>query len=438
MRSFRARIIALLIIAIALVVTLATIAALSVLGAPKLSNIIDPLAQEIAALATLAERDPEGIATTKLTVRTAPIRGRPDPPLSDALTAALAELGSARTAKVSEVDPDGPLVVSVELSQGRWLITPIPRLGPPPGGGIVFVGWMALIVIGTAGVAAFAASKVTRPLKMIEAAVATVSPDGVLPHVPEAGPLELRATAHALNRLSARLKLAMESRVRLVAAAGHDLRTPMTRMRLRAEFLPEEERHKWLADLEELDQIADSAIRLVREEVTQDGAEPVRIDRIVGEIVEELTILGMPVEAPILEPAKVEARPLALKRALRNLIINAATHGHGATVRVELHGTRAVMLVTDEGPGIPEAMIGQVFEPFFRADQGRRKSMPGAGLGMAIAKEIVERFGGAIGVTNRSPHGLMQTVSFPAVDVVSEPAVRRTVTAPLVWPAHTG
>jgi signal transduction histidine kinase len=200
--------------------------------------------------------------------------------------------------------------------------------------------------------------------------------------------------------------------MRLIAAAGHDLRTPMTRMRLRAEFISDEtERDKWLADLEELDTIADSAISLVREEASHETAEPVRLDRLLDEIAQALGPMKYPLRLHQLEPLAVRAGPRALKRALQNLIINAATHGGGADVALRREAGAAVVIITDDGPGIPEDVLGRVFEPFFRVDPARRKLMPGAGLGMAIAREIVERFGGTVRIHNRRPHGLEQRVT---------------------------
>ncbi len=142
-----------------------------------------------------------------------------------------------------------------------------------------------VITVGATAVAVFTANRMVRPLVFLENAVASVGSDGLLPELPERGPAEVRATAKALNSLSTRLKRAMESRMRLVAAAGHDMRTPITRMRLRAEFVAdEEERTKWLSDLDELERIADSAIMLVREETGAAAPELVRLDELVGDI----------------------------------------------------------------------------------------------------------------------------------------------------------
>jgi len=288
-------------------------------------------------------------------------------------------------------------------------------MGPPPELALAAAAWLTLFVIGIVVVALIMAYRVTRPFVMLDEAVRSVGPDGVLPHTPEVGSGEARRTAAALNALSVRLRAAMESRMRLVAAAGHDFRTPMTRMRLRAEFLPAEDRDGWLADLDELDAIADSAIKLVQEEGTGDDRRPLVLEQLVRETVEELQVAQLPVTLGALDSASVMAGPLALRRALRNLITNAATHGGGARVRLEKspEGTRIV--IEDDGPGIPDAMLSQVFEPFFRANPARTQTVKGAGLGLAIAREIIERFGGSIEIRNRPEGGLEQVVRLKSV-----------------------
>ncbi len=237
--------------------------------------------------------------------------------------------------------PDMLPTLSVQIDPRRWLWLPMPDLPIPQGVPLAFAGWMLLLVLGAIGIAVVVAGKLIRPLALLEGTIARIGPDGVLPELPETGPAEMRATARTLNRLSTRLRAAIESRMRLVAAAGHDLRTPMTRMRLRAEFLPDDERGAWLKDLDELDRIADSAIRLVREEVEGGDVEPLRLDRLVETVSTELAEQGLPVTLLRAVPASVKVGPLALKRALRNLVINAATHGQGPRWRWTWPRTRA-------------------------------------------------------------------------------------------------
>lgn len=341
-----------------------------------------------------------------------PAPGQPRPELTNLLQSQLRSAGSDLEVVVTQPSGIAHPFVSIKLKSG-WLALPVPERRRPE---FLFAlaGWFFLVAIGTIGVALWFAHRITRHLAVLERVAATIDAEGVVPRLPETGPAELRATARALNTMTARLKNAAESRMRLVAAAGHDLRTPMTRMRLRAEFLDEEERALWLSDLEELDCIADSAIQLVREETQREKSQLLRVDQVITEICRDLASMKASVTIMKMEAVTISSAPLALTRAIRNLVINAATHGGGAFVTVGLEDSAALITIDDEGPGIPDQSMSRVFEPFFRVDPARRKSGPGAGLGLAIAKEIVERHGGKLTLQNRSPRGLRQEIFFPA------------------------
>lgn len=414
MNSLRNRIAALLISSIVAVIALATVVADRTLQPPPRDATIEPLARSLAFAVRMAERDPSLQQPGYFRIEQKPPEGDLDGMLSEFLEKALARVGEPRTAMVIRSAGNPAPLAAIALQKEGWLVAEIPHMGPPPGGWKIFGMWIGLIILGSAAVSIFAASKITRPLDMLENAAASIGPDGSLPRLPETGPGEIRATARALNELATRLRGAMESRMRLVAAAGHDLRTPMTRMRLRAEFIEnDEERAKWLDDLEELDAIADSAILLVREEVSQDSVKTIDIGALLSEIVGELSDLGHAGALDFIEPEAamtIMAAPLALKRALRNLVLNAVTHGKKAHLDLTEDESEIVVTIRDEGPGIPQELIGRVFEPFFRVDLARRKSIPGVGLGLAIAKEIIERFEGSIELVNGLPAGLIQTV----------------------------
>lgn len=435
MNSLRNRIAFLLVAAIIAVVALATIAADRALQPPPPGMTLDPLTRQLALIAKMTEASPTIAREAGVRLQGSPDEGMVDDRMSAFMTDAMARFDGVRAVIVTHHDGTPSPIASVPLSSGEWLVMDIPERGPPPGGWKIFGMWIVLIVIGSAFVSIHAARRIVRPLELLENAASRIGPDGALPHVVENGPAEVRATARALNNLSKRLSAAMESRMRVVAAAGHDLRTPMTRMRLRAEFISgEEERAKWLADLEELDAIADSAIRLVREEVDRDSSETLDLDRLTGEIVDELIDIGHRGAIAYVsdgKPLPVHAGPVAIKRALRNLAINGVVHGKKAEIRVEMRGGEVVLTIFDEGPGIPEHLIGRVFEPFFRVDPARRKSVAGAGLGLAIAKEIIERFGGRLTIANRPSGGLVQTVILPGAAAGetggSQSSPRRTV-----------
>jgi signal transduction histidine kinase len=410
--SLQTKIAALLIAAIVSVVLLASFAATRVMHPPAPQATMEPVARQIHMTIALMGHGQERDRPDRL--QSTPAGGTPDPGMTRFLNGALRNTGAPLEALVTRGGVREPLTASIRVN-GQWLILQIPDLSPPPGRWKVLALWLTLLVLGSAAISIHAARRLTRPLQLLEDAVDRVGPDGTLDTIPETGSGEVQAAAKALNRLSRQLRTAMESRMRLVAAAGHDLRTPMTRMRLRAEFIEDDnEREKWLSDLEELDSIADSAIRLVREELGPDGVERLRLDRLLLDIAEELVDQGYAVETAALPPLETSAGPMALKRALRNLIVNAATHGGGARVGLFRDGKNAVIRIEDDGPGVPPEMIEQIFEPFFRVDQARRKAFPGAGLGMAIAREIIERHQGSIFIRNRQPCGLEQICRLPS------------------------
>ncbi|RWG59784.1 MAG: HAMP domain-containing protein [Mesorhizobium sp.] len=411
MTSLRRRLIILLVVSILGVVGLATFVAVKVLGGPSPELTMGPLAHQIQYMVQLVPGHVPGSGDAPATISDRPAPGFEDRKHTRVLNDMLRQNGLDVSAVVSRNAGQPGMVASVALPDHRFLIVSVPDLGPPRDVWYVFAGWMALIVLGATPVSIYFTGVLVRPLEMLEAAVSKIGSDGLLATLPEKGPVEVRATAHALNELSARLRTAMESRMR-VAAAGHDLRTPMTRMRLRAEFL-EEDREKWLSDLDELDRIADSAIRLVREEVNQDAVEPVALDTLVRDIEVEMVSLGHAVTIDHLDHVSVKAGSLGLRRALRNLIVNAATHGKNCTVSLSGQDNRGVLTIADRGPGIPPDLLNKAFEPFFRVDPARMQFIPGAGLGLAIAKEIIERYGGSIRLENRQGGGLVQTVIFP-------------------------
>lgn len=414
MSSLRVRIAVLLVVAIVSVVTLVTGLVLALLSPPGPERTIGPVAQQLDLLVKAAEAHPESFR-----LLSAPAPGTVDDDAGERLKSALAALGSAEKHEtvVTRSREDQPLVASLRIGSGGWLAVPLPDLPPARGPFHVLLGWLGLITIGATTIAVYVAHRMGLTLAMLQDAAEKIGPDGTLPPLPEAGPAEVRATAKALNTLSARLKSAVDSRMRVVAAAGHDLRTPITRMRLRTEFIEDEEdRSSWLRDIDELSRIADSAIALVRASTSEAQIECLRLDDLVAGIASDLHDQKLSVSMGSTVPVSVMADRLALTRALRNLLINAATHGLSATVKVDRPGlNQARVIIEDRGPGIPEEKLGQVFEPFFRVDRARQQTIPGAGLGLTIAREIIQLAGGTIEIRNGEHGGLVQTVHLPAV-----------------------
>lgn len=304
--------------------------------------------------------------------------------------------------------------VTPERGKPLYSVTPVKSDWEPDL--LILLSYAALIAASSAVVSIIVGNMVVRPLETLQKAIESVNPQAIIPKMTERGDGAALITVRLLNTLSETLRNAMDNRMRLVAAAGHDLRTPLTRMRLRAEMLEDEtDRNKWIDDVDEMMHIAESAISLVKEEVSTKERAVIRLDALVEDIVAELDMIGHHIKIGHLEQAEIAGGPLAIKRAISNLLINACTHGENACVSVSVEADHVICGITDEGPGIPDDVIQNAFEPFFRADPARRKAVNGAGLGLAIVKEIVMRHGGTITLANRQPKGLYQEVLFPVV-----------------------
>lgn len=282
---------------------------------------------------------------------------------------------------------------------------------------ILAVSYVTLVVLVSVLISLVVANMVFRPLYIFQRAVSRIGPDGVIPRFDEEGLGENLEAIKVLNRLSDRSRDALESRMRLVAAAGHDLRTPMTRMRLRAEFLEEEDRKGWLKDIAELEAIAESAIDLVKEETAREDHEPLDLGSVVQDVVSDLKAINLAVDVRHSEQAVVFGCAPSLKRAISNLVSNAARHGKEAHVSVTRKGDGAHVIIEDFGPGIPEDKIEMAFEPFFRVDPSRAKKIPGAGLGLSIARSIIHKHEGEIELMNKpGGGGLLQHIHLPLIE----------------------
>ncbi len=274
--------------------------------------------------------------------------------------------------------------------------------------------YLTLIVVCSALIAVVVTNMIIRPLSMLSKAIDSIDPRDVLPMIGDEVNFENRETVRLINTLAEKVKSAMESRMRLVAAAGHDMRTPMTRMRLRAEFIEDDaQRESWIKDIDELTNIANSAITLVKEETSAEEMKDIRLDLLIHETVEDLLIINHEITDDCPTPVTVRGRSLALKRALTNLLVNAATYGKSAHIVLSSNGNEARITITDIGPGIPDDIISRAFEPFFRANLARQKNSTGAGLGLAIVKDIITSHKGTITLKNRPEGGLSQEIVIP-------------------------
>jgi signal transduction histidine kinase len=232
--------------------------------------------------------------------------------------------------------------------------------------------------------------------------------------LPESGPEETRHANIAFNRMRERLERYVRDRTAMLAAIAHDLRTPITSLRLRAEFVEDEDvKARILETLSEMQAMAEAVLSFSRGDAESEPTRATDVTALAESIVEDVAASGR--EAEFLESpaATLKCRPLALKRALANLIDNATFYGTRARVKVEPAGEEVRFIVEDDGPGIAAADLERVFEPFVRLEGSRSRETGGAGLGLAIARNVFRAHGGDVTLANRKEGGLRAVGSLP-------------------------
>ncbi len=253
--------------------------------------------------------------------------------------------------------------------------------------------------------------RITRPLRQLADAADGFGLDAPAPEMPRHGPREVRALSDALGRMHARLTAMIADRTRMLAALGHDLRSPITALRVRAEMVDDDEtRERMAATLDEMQEMVDSTLAYARGVSTDQPMETCDLALLMGELADELSETGPQVAVMSSEPVQAEIRRTAVRRALRNLMENAQRYGSRARVSVTQVGDRAEMLIEDEGPGIPEQDLEKVFDPFTRLETSRSRETGGIGLGLPIARAILRAHGGDVVLSNRAEGGLRATV----------------------------
>ena len=201
----------------------------------------------------------------------------------------------------------------------------------------------------------------------------------------------------------------------MLGAISHDLRTQLTLLRLRAENVDQpDERDRMLKTIDEMDDMLTATLSFARDEATSEISKRIDIGAFVSSIADDMADAGLAVETGPIEPGVVvECKPLALRRALTNLIDNAVKYGGKATVAMRATATQVEITVDDEGPGIPEDQLGRVMQPFVRLEESRNRDTGGIGLGLAIAASIAEAHGGKLTLSNRREGGLRAAIVLP-------------------------
>jgi signal transduction histidine kinase len=309
------------------------------------------------------------------------------------------------------------IIMALELGDGQWLNATYTVARPPqPWAHATFL-ILGLTGLAVCIVAFFMVRRITNPLANLARAAEALGRGETGPDLLECGSDEVRQTTKAFNQMRDRLNRFVDDRTRMLAAISHDLRTPLTTLRLRAELLADSEhKQKILDSLDEMQRMTEATLAFARDDAAVEETRAADLGSMIESIALDLGDMGYTARFDDPGAASYACRPVALKRALRNLMENAVRYGGEATATLS-HVTPTddvVIIIDDRGPGIPHDRLESVFDPFYRLEESRSHETGGIGLGLAIARTIVQAHGGTIELTNRDQSGLCATVILPA------------------------
>jgi two-component system, OmpR family, sensor kinase len=306
-----------------------------------------------------------------------------------------------------------PFAASVRQADGRWATVEPPRalLSPWQSRLLLALGLSILLL---APLVWWMARRLTRPIRVFAAAADRLGANPDAEPLAPSGPAEVRTAIHAFNDMQASLRDHMRRRTQTVAAIAHDLRTPLTRLRFRAEQAPDDLRERMAADVEEMDALIGQAMAYVRGDAPTERRETLDLTALAADCASGFAETGDGVTFEAGPPMPVLADPTALRRAIGNLIGNAVKYGGAARVWTRLGDARAVIRVEDDGPGLADDLLEAVFEPFRRAEPSRNRQTGGAGLGLTVARQAARAHGGDVTLTNRPEGGLTAELSLPS------------------------
>jgi signal transduction histidine kinase len=309
------------------------------------------------------------------------------------------------THKVGIALPDGAMI-SAKLLPDRW---------QPPFWGGPWMMTLLFAVISVTLLGLWAARALTAPLSSFAKAAESFSLNGGAAPLPERGPDEIRSVAKALNRMRERITALIDDRTRMLAAISHDLRTPITRMRLRSEFIEDDvHRSRMLRDLDQMRSMLQSVLSFLRNDRKLESMTLVDIATTLQLVTDQFADMGHKVVYDGPEHALATVRPDDLHRSITNLVENAVRFGAEAAIRLRMSSDTVTIDVEDDGPGISDARKDVMLEPFVRGDDARNMDeAAGFGLGLSIAHAIVLAHGGELSLNDRQPHGLMVRIQLP-------------------------
>jgi len=306
------------------------------------------------------------------------------------------------------------LITQVQLQDGQWATfdTTLPREATSLPARLLLTLTVLLMVVLT--LSFIAVRWLSRPLRTLAEAAEGLGKNIHAPPLAEEGPTEVRQAAKAFNTMQSRLVSYIDDRTRVLAAISHDLKTPLTRLRLRAEMLDDEDtRARFEKDLGEMQSMVTDALAALRGLDAPAQTVPVDVMALLESLQADNREQGRTIEIEGRAASPLTADPLRLKRCVGNLLDNAVIYGQRAHVSVEDSPKSLMLRIRDEGPGIPEAMHERVFDPFFRLEGSRSRETGGTGLGLSIARNIARAAGGDVSIRNRPSGGLEAVLVLP-------------------------
>ncbi len=323
--------------------------------------------------------------------------------------------GSAQVIAVLE-DSERALWVKLRVrNQAWWVVFPAEALGLGPAA--AWAGWSVVsLALALAGGLALML-RVNRPLRALTKAAADIAEGKTPAPLPEHGPSEIRTLSQAFNRMSGALRAQESNRAVLLAGVSHDLRTPLSRLRLALELSREgidpSVREGMQADIEDMDAIINQFLDFAREAAAEQPQARADLNALVQALADRYCRRGQPVQTQLTALPPLELKPMAMQRMITNLVDNALRYGAGSVeIETSQDGAVAVLKVLDRGPGIPEQDVERVMQPFTRLDQAR-SDVQGAGLGLAIVDRVARMHGGRVQLAQRQGGGLEARVELP-------------------------
>jgi signal transduction histidine kinase len=304
--------------------------------------------------------------------------------------------------------------VSLQMADKSWLNFAMPAAAVPSYWSSPYLLSLVLATAMVLVISAWAVRRATAPLALFAQAAERLGTDVGAPALAEKGPREVRRAAAAFNEMQRRLGRFIRDRTQMLAAVSHDLRTPITRLRLRAEFVEDaEQRDKMLADLKQMESMIAATLAFARDDDAEEPRTPFDLGVLLQDLCDDAVEAGHAATYEGASHITYGGRPMALKRAFANLIDNAVKYGGMARVALATDDDGLTVVIDDDGRGISEDELEKVFAPFYRVDPSRSRESGGTGLGLAVVRSVVRGHGGEVVLANCAEGGLRATVTLP-------------------------